>query len=136
MKKRILSIFLVLSLVLALIPFGTISAFADNNTNAQIIVENKHSADNTTVEVDILVKNNPGVAGAKLKISYDNRLTLIETIKGEAFDELDYTEPAIINPCYLNWDSLDNVANNDGVIATLKFNVQDNIDSGEVLEII
>lgn len=123
-------------MVLSLIPFGTISAFADNNTKAQIIVENKHSADNTTVEVDILVKNNPGVAGAKLKISYDNRLTLIETIKGEAFDELDYTEPAIINPCYLNWDSLDNVANNDGVIATLKFNVQDNIDSGEVLEII
>lgn len=41
----------------------------------------------------------------------------------------------MLNPCYLNWDSLDQVAVADGLIATLTFDVADSVSPGESLAI-
>ncbi len=134
MKNRIVSLLLVAVMVLSYIPVSALTAFAASNyDNPTLIVESKYSADNTSVDVSISIANNPGVAGAKIKITYDNRLTLIAATNGTAFEILDYTAPALINPCYLNWDSLDQVSTDDGIIAVLSFNVTEGITPGEEL---
>lgn len=136
MKKKIVSLLLTIVFVLLSIPANVLLAFAEEaETNSTIMVESKYSSDNTCVDVNLTLSNNPGVAGAKIKIEFDNRLTLTNAISGEAFAVLDYTAPAYSNPCYFNWDSLDQVSVDDGIILTLSFNIADNIDPGENLAI-
>lgn len=135
MKKRLVSVFLAIIMVISCIPANVLTVFAESSDKPTLTVESKYSADNTSVDVNVLIKNNPGVAGAKIKIAYDNRLKLTAVANGLAFAFLDYTTPPLNNPCYLTWDSLDQIATEDGIIATLSFDVLQGIKPGENLEI-
>ena len=89
-----------------------------------------------TVEVSVSIKNNPGVAGAKLRISYDTGMTLIGAVEGPAFESIDYTAPADLRSgCAFNWDSLMGEATEDGEVLLLTFRVSDRVSVGDVLEI-
>lgn len=134
MKKRMVTLILTIVMVMSLIPTSVFSVAAAED-KPTITVENMSARGGASVTVGIKVANNPGVAGAKLKISYDNCLTLIDAANGQAFGNLDYTAPALRNPCYLNWDSLDQVATEDGVIATLTFDVASEVEPGTVLPV-
>ncbi len=116
-------------MVVSCIPFGGISVFAE--TASTIKVEDSSTLAGTTVNVNVVLENNPGIAGAKIKIAYDGALTLTAVANGTALAELDYVAPALNNPCYLNWDSLDQVSTSDGVIAILTFAVPEGTAAGE-----
>lgn len=89
-----------------------------------------------TVEVSVSIKNNPGVAGAKLRISYDTGMTLIGAVEGPAFESIDYTAPADLRSgCAFNWDSLMGESTEDGEVLLLTFRVSDCVSVGDVLEI-
>lgn len=100
------------------------------------IVDNASASAGETVTVTIRVKNNPGVAGAILKVSYDSKLTLTGSASGEAFSYLQFTRPGqYSNPCNFSWDSESGMATDDGVILTLTFEVSDSAVSGDSLNI-
>lgn len=141
MTKRLVS--LTLALIMALSCFS-ICVFASDDdqssgsaTGTVIYVESGYCVVGKTVDVDIKIQGNSGIAGAKISISYDENLKLASANEqGGVFEILDYTAPgALSNPCVFNWDSLDAVANEDGTIITLTFEVSKDVSVDEVLDI-
>ena len=93
-----------------------------------------HAGD--TVNVIVSIKNNPGIAGAILKLSYDSNLTLTNATVGEAFSSLQYTRPGTYsNPCNFSWDSESGMVNDDGEVLILTFKVSDSATSGAQLPV-
>lgn len=132
MKRRILSFLLAIALMISCVPVTTV--FADEIP--ALVVESKYVAANGTVNVNINVQNNPGVAGAKLIVTYSDKLTLTEATNGEAFAGLDYTAPAkLVSGAAFNWDSLDAVATEDGTVLTLTFQAAADAVANENLEV-
>ena len=117
MMKRIISLCVSVVLLLAILP----NAYA-STTVLQIdkIVCDK----DTTVDVPIRISGNTGIAGAVIKIFYDNNLALTDVKRGDAFGKLTFTPPAKMtsNPITLLWDGIDE-DNSNGVIAILTFKV-------------
>ena len=82
--------------------------------------------------VFVSVKNNPGIAGATVKISFDPRLVLKEACKADALSELDYTAPGkFLSPCNFTWDSEDGQSTEDGEFLKLSFIVPQNAEKGD-----
>ena len=118
MKRRVLSFLLAFALLISGVPF---SAFAAD-TDPALVVETRYAAANATIEVDIQVVNNPGIAGARIFVSFSDKLTLVGAASGETFAALDYTAPAnFASGCAFNWDSMDAEVNEDGILLTLTF---------------
>ncbi|MGN1112564.1 MAG: cohesin domain-containing protein, partial [Acutalibacteraceae bacterium] len=107
MKKRVMSIILVLVLAFSCVPIGSITASAGADyTEPTIFVDSKNVSPGSTVEVNVNVKNNPGIAGATLNVSYDSRLTLTAAQSGSTFSRLNFTAPGrFANPSKFLWDS-------------------------------
>ena len=96
-----------------------------------ISIDNVTSSAGKTVEVNIALKNNPGILGASFTLSYSEELTLISAQKGEALSSLTYTAPGeLSNPCRFGWDGVDE-SDADGVVLTLTFKVPDNAKQGD-----
>ena len=75
------------------------------------------------VEVSISISNNPGICGMLLKVSYDQRLSLIDVQKGDALPALTLADFAVpyINPLNVSWDGITSDFSN-GDILKLTFN--------------
>lgn len=111
-------------------------AFAQEYTKPTIYVENKYAASGSTVDVNLYIVNNPGVAGAKLTLSYNPKLTLVNVSSGQVFENLDFTKPGrFTSPCNFLWDSENAVATEDGVILTLTFEVSSDTNENEDLNV-
>ena len=140
MKKRLLALLLMLSIAVSCLPIGV---WASDNTKSSessmtlIYVESASCIKGQTVQVNICVANNPGIAGATLSVSFDPALTLTNaSVTDSVFKDLSYTEPSKLeNPCVFNWDSLNEVATEDGTILTLTFEVSNDVAIGSKLEI-
>lgn len=103
---------------------------------AAIIVESAKARAGDTVEIAVSIQNNPGVAGAKIFVSFDAELTLIGAESGEAFSVLDYTPPGTLsNRCPFNWDSLDAESDEDGTVLVLTFEVGKGVSAGDELNV-
>lgn len=137
MKKRVSMLLLILIFSLSCFPAGIISANASTDfTEPTIYVESKTFAPGEQVKVNVNVSNNPGIAGAILKISYDSKLTLIGAENGEKFAKLSFTKPGNFgNPSTFLWDSESGQVSDDGTILTLTFNVSDDAKPNENLKI-
>lgn len=115
----------------------TVTAQYTFSTSAPtIVVSDATASAGETVTVAVQIYNNPGVAGAKLTVNFDSKLTLTAATSGEAFSELDYTPPAtFVDGCPFNWDSLDAETSVNGTVLTLTFTVADSALVGEELNI-
>lgn len=138
MKKKIFSFFVALVMLISCLNINMIVSYATTGytyTEPTIVVESEYAAAGSSVSVDLVLVNNPGIAGAKISISYDAKLNLVSATSGEAFNGLDYTAPAsLANPVFA-WDSLDATTTNDGVILTLTFEVDSTATANETLDI-
>lgn len=88
------------------------------------------------VEVEVCVRNNPGILGMTLSVSFDeSALTLIDAENGEAIhDVLTLTKSKVLKSgCKFVWDGqeLTNADIKDGTILVLVFNVSETAQSGE-----
>lgn len=82
------------------------------------------SKSDATATVKIHIVKNPGIAGAKITVSYDSGLTLKKAESGAAFSPLQFTRPGrLSNPCSFTWDSESGMATADGIILSLTFDV-------------
>ncbi len=106
------------------------------STTPTFIVSSASARAGDTIDVAISIKNNPGIAGAKLTVTYNSKLTLISAVEGSALEAIDYTAPANLNSgCAFNWDSLIGEATADGTVILLTFKVSDDVSVGDILEI-
>ena len=103
---------------------------------SQLVVSKAEATSGKKVDVPIEIKNNPGIAGAIIEVSFDERLTLVSAKEGDAFASLDYTKPGkYSNPCKFSWDSESGMSVSDGTVVILTFSIPDNIKSGTTLEV-
>ena len=143
--KKIIALILAIVLVLPLIPFNGIMAaestvvLSDNHgvSTALLDVQNGWANPGETVEIDIVISENPGVLGAILTIGWADGLTLIADESGAAFSHMTYTSPSRYNSAGTNFvwfaSSVDTPV--DGTILTLTFTVTETATNNEILPI-
>ena len=133
--KKLLSVFLALLMMLTVFPTSIIASAANAAT---VTVESVNAVPGSNVEVNINVKNNPGILAANFTVTYDKGLTLIDSKSGDAFSALSMTKPENYNsPCKFGWDALE-IADEDikdGTILTLTFSVDKNVSANSKLNV-
>lgn len=94
------------------------------NDGITISIDSVTANSGGSVDVPIKIRNNTGICGATLSVSYDNRLTLTKARKGEALSTLAMTRSGSLsaNPVRLVWDGTDEDSS-DGTMAVLTFTV-------------
>ncbi len=118
---------------------GKITINASDTDNSTVFsVKPATGASGASVDVSVLVKNNPGILGAVLTISYDEGLTLTNAASGSAFSKLNMTSPGRFeSPCSFVWDGTDIEQQDivDGIVLTLTFSINSNAESDDVFHI-
>lgn len=126
--KKMIAFLLTIVLFLSSAPVELHAAETKAAEETVISVENKYTVAEETVEVNVLIQNNPGILGATLEIAYPEGLSLVGASEGEAFSYLTMTKPARMDsPCRFTWDGTEcgNEDLKDGAILTLEFKVTD-----------
>ena len=133
--KKLLSVFLALLMMITVFPASMIANAANATT---VTVESVNAVPGSNVEVNINVKNNPGILAANFTVTYDKGLTLIDSKSGDAFSALSMTKPENYNsPCKFGWDALE-IADEDikdGTILTLTFSVDKGVSANSKLNV-
>ena len=132
--KKSLIICMVMLLLICTESLKSVLAF--NSTEPNISVQNQIGNIGEEINVDILMKNNPGIAGAILQIEYSPKLVLKGVDNGDALDSLIFTKPGkLSSPCRFLWDSERGMSKKDGVLLTLHFLISDKSVIGEKLPV-
>lgn len=137
MRKNSL-IFLMVFLLLAV--WAPCAQAAEETNIPEFSVESVSAKPGSTINVSISVKNNPGILGAVLTLSYEKELTLKEATCPDdgAFSMLNMTKPGkFVSPCNFVWDGqeLQDMDIKDGTILVLTFYVSEDAVPGKDLGI-
>jgi len=128
MKKHLL---LLLSVCILIISFSfTIVANAEE-PSCIIRGDNVTAMPNADVTMTLTIENNPGISGAEIIVSFDERLTLVNAEAGDAFSALTYVEPSYYrNPTIFVWDSekINDEDIKDGIILSLTFHTPSDVE--------
>lgn len=128
MCKRILSVVLLLAVLCGCLPMFAVAA---GEKSCTLEVESTYAAPDATVNVNINIKNNPGILGATLSVSWDEGITLTDSANGVAFSSLTLTKPSrYISGCNFVWYGNSVEEPVDGTVLTLTFKVsEDAVDA-------
>ena len=129
MTKRLIAFLLVLTFIFTVAPVGVFATFVNT---ANITVVDAFGMAGETVEVYVIIKDNPGVTGATLTISYDEALTLTDAVAGEALSSLAFSKPgSYASPCNFVWDAeaASDESTENGVVMKLLFKVDDAVEA-------
>ena len=133
------SIAFLLSLVMMLSIVSPLSVAAETSADTPVItVESLADTAGATIDVDVVIENNPGILGATLEFEYDEGLTLLNATAGDAFSALTMTKPGkFASPCKFVWDAQEISSEDvkDGTILTLQFKIDENADAGDEFSI-
>lgn len=130
--KNIITIcFAMAMMMVALVGISTVYA----EETPIILVESKVAAQGETVSVTISVKNNPGIASMKLKVAYDDILTLTNITYNTAIGGQFQQPQTMASPVTLNWFNGASDSTGDWVFATLNFKVSENAGYGDAADI-
>lgn len=124
MKK--VSIFLVISALFAALSIATFAAGTPT-----FVVSSATAEPNDTVNVTINIKNNPGIASAKLVVTYDSALTLESVTYGKNLGGMTQQPYKLTSPVILNWISAFTNLTTDEIYATLVFRVSSSATAGK-----
>ena len=109
---------------------GTVSINSETGELVPAITVSSLTADTgSTVEVPIIMENNPGIAAVSLDVTYDNtKLSLASVEDGKILGTSTFLSGKDLTmvPYTLNWDDLSSENNTgNGTLAVLTFNVLD-----------
>lgn len=137
MGRKLTSLLLALFVCLSFLPLiATAAVTAAVAIEGALIVDQTQAYAGSKITVNVDVADNPGIAGARVYIRYDSKLTLTSAEVGETFAELDYTAPPVLKSgCAFNWDSLDQEITQDGTLLKLTFDVSDSTLADEELKV-
>ena len=136
--KRVMGIStIILTILLCICVVHPEAVFSSGTTKPAISVESKNGNAGETVEVNVYLENNPGIAGATLQVEYDDgKMMLSSAESGEALGNLTFTKSAqFTTPARFLWDSESGVSKQNGVLLKLKFQILNKVVSGEQLPI-
>lgn len=136
--KRVMGIStIILTILLCICVVHPEAVFSSGTTKPAISVESKNGKAGETVEVNIYLENNPGIAGATLQVEYDDgKMMLSSAESGEALGNLTFTKSAqFTTPARFLWDSESGVSKQNGVLLKLKFQILNKVVPGEQLPI-
>lgn len=126
-SKKVLSLFIALVMIITALPMNALSALAAiSKTPATITVESNSSMPNSTVNVNVIIKDNPGIVGASITVNNTAELTLVDANSGPAFEALSFAKPGSFgNKNTFVWDAETVTADDikDGVILTLSYKI-------------
>ena len=94
MKRRIIAAILALTLILSLLPASVFAANEILPTDCVITVDSTYAMAGDEIKVNVGIKNNPGILGATLRITWDEGLTMTSATNGSAFSMLTFTKPS------------------------------------------
>lgn len=106
----------------------------DPTDGAKFYIENARTLKGKTVEVNLKIANNPGLAGATLSLTYDSTvLELVSVDSGDALNKLSISKNILSELATISFlNEVDNLNDNtNGTAAVLKFNVSDAAEDGE-----
>lgn len=132
--KKLISLLIAFVLIITSVPFGSLSALAAETENAIVTIDSVSGKPGDTVDVNVMIKNNPGIFGAIITLTYDDELILEKANSGEAFESLSFSKSKnLTSPCKFSWDASDLMPEDikDGTILTLSFKIDDNASPGE-----
>lgn len=133
------SIAFLLSLMMMLSIVSPFSVAAETSAETPTItVQSLADTAGATINVNVVIENNPGILGATLEFEYDEGLTLLNATAGDAFSALTMTKPGkFTSPCKFVWDGQEISSEDvkDGTILTLQFKIDENSDAGDDFEI-
>ena len=141
MKKRFLSLLIAVVIAISSVPVNgvvTAAAVTTQTPNTAIItVEGAWSKPGDTVAVNITIKDNPGIQGATLTVSWEDGLVPVSDASGEAFSGLEYFPPSRYTQTGTNFIWYGNDAGNavDGTILTMTFQVSETAGNNELFDI-
>ena len=135
--KRIISTAVAVMMLLCILPHG---AFAKEKSTPTVYVENATVRQGHSVDVDIVIENNPGVSAFDMGITYDsNALTLTNVVKGTALvresqSSTTFSPDYASVPYNMIWVSTsEHDCEDNGTVFTLTFEASSNANLGQVL---
>lgn len=128
MKKRIVSMLLVVVMLLSMVPATASAAAETQAAEAVLSLPELWSASGSTFEMDVKITGNPGILGAVITVSWDEGLTLVDAVSGPVFEDLMYQGPGKFSNKGTNfvWYGSDLSTVTDGTVLTLTFQVSEN----------
>ncbi len=133
--KKIFSAFLAAIMMLSMLPTLVLAV-----TTPSIEIDSVYGKPGELVDVNVKIKNNPGIIAATLTFSFDSNLTLVKAENGNAFSALSYTAPnqlasggQITSSCRFLWkaDTISAEDVKDGTIITLTFKISGSAEIGK-----
>ena len=102
------------------------------NSNSKIIVTKTNATTGQTVDVPIYIENNPGIVGMTLFVEYDSSALKLTNVKDGGLIGANSHKPEYSSPYTLAWanDTATSNYTNNGIIATLTFEVKNNAAIG------
>ena len=106
--------------------------YVDENA-PQLIVSSKKSLAGKTVNVVVEIKNNPGIASAKLLVYYDTSVLTLTKVTDAGKLGLQCHKPELSSPYTLSWmnDTVTEDFDYNGEIVTLTFEVAEGAELGD-----
>lgn len=137
MKKRIIAMLLIVTMMVSLMPSTMLEVFAAPASQPIVSVEDVWAASGSTVEVNVAIAGNPGIYGATLTISWAEGLELVDAESGDVFNGLSYQEPSryVSSGTNFIWYGTRLREIKDGTVLKLTFEVAENVEESAVLAI-
>lgn len=133
MNKRILSLSVTVFLMFFFVPFFVFAA-----EQCTLSVANTTIIPGGTGTVNVSIKNNPGIIGMSVSVSWDDGLTLTDAKSGDAFSTLNFIKPHRYNSgCIFTWygEDINDTDIKDADILILSFSVDEKVQIGQCLSI-
>lgn len=112
----------------------TVTAQYDVNNDTTLTVKSVETNGEGTVQVEIMLDNNPGILGMSFAVHYDSsKLALTSATNGEAVSVLTLVKPGRFKDgCVFSWDgeSISGSDIKDGTVLTLTFSVNETVSDG------
>lgn len=136
MKRKMKSVLAIVMTFVMMLSIAQICVSAEETNDMVITATEKTAFPGSTVEVDITLKNNPGVASIGLDVSYDKSILSLEKITynpemGGTTQSSKITE----NPATLLWINSSANYTKDATFATLTFKVNERAKENDVSDI-
>ena len=131
MKNNLKSLTAIIMTLIMLVNIFPISAFSAGNASMSLTASSVSGEAGDTVEVEISVSDNPGIASLKFDVEYADCLTLEGVTFNSAFGPYATTPPVYSNPQRITLISPFSECTVNGVLATLTFKIADDAPAGK-----
>ena len=130
--KRLIATALCVVTLTGLVPVSALAA----SPTAQVTTGEAYTTPGSTVSVNIMLEENPGIGSLLLSLEYPEGLTLVGVENSQALADLNLSVPEqLTSPCKLLWDCLDAPTPADGVLFTATFEVAADVKVGTDFDI-